>query len=316
MSNPQKPRKIERVVLVTLLGIGLALVIVSSLSLLRGPDNPPLRVQELAFTASETLPHILVDDGRLLLPAEDGTWQESHIEGIVHGVFADTDDTLWAATSIGLQRYTDSAWEVVDDTPHGALIPMADDVVRIDTDGQIIGTLERTVVPDASAPANVSQILQTGDESHVARAGDAIYISIDINDWAPIESPAPIHAIWEDGEGHIYASTELGILRWWWENNTWETVFPLGNEQPFDDFRAFGEQVFAVAAGQLMRYDGDMWQAVALPGDAPHVNRIEVDKHGYMWVFDHTSERMWTTTDGDTWTATSVRLMSDAPPPS
>lgn len=316
--------KRERVILPALLFAGILLIVVSLVSLFRQTQSSiPAGLSMTHFTFSEDvpMPYLLLEDGRLFIPsADDATWEQASIDGTVHDVYVDDSNQLWAATSDGIQRHDGESWQLINPTPARSLIPVDSekDVVRVGEDGRIEGTLERTAIPDANVLDDVQQIVTMGDDdhSHVARSGDEIYISIDIDYWEQLEAPAPIYAIWEDGDGHIYASTERGILRWWWEDNRWEDVMPLVGDMPFDDLRVFNDVVFATADGQLMRYEGEMWQSVTL-GDAPfYAASLELDNNNQLWVLDTLGEQLWSTHDGENWSQTTIRLANDDDPAS
>ena len=312
----------EMLIIPSLVLVGLLLILTGGYFLLRSIGREPVKVTgvdaahftQVTFSPAYRLPYLLTNDGELLIPVEEeGVWIAEKIDnGVqVHSMMVDANRDIWLATDHGLHHHHDNAWSVIDPTPVKNLLPVEADFIKIGVDDKPLGLLSgsRIDIP-LEEDMVLENIVALGDQSHVALSDGAVYFTTEMDIWEPMDMPGDVRRIWDDGVGHVLIETSEGIFRWWWETDTMEQISTdlPGNAQGISDLVMFNEQVFALAEGQMLRYEDERWQSVSL---AETAQITQLKAHGTtLWALDEQSMSLWLTEDGSSWNNMPIRIQS------
>lgn len=314
-STPKTENILLRVVIalgVALVGIGLFLLLMTFRSQNPAPVTQtaaPGSIVQFTFGQQGELPYLITDSGQVLVPDDAGSWQIATTEdnSPVHSIYIDADNIIWAATDAGLQAHHDNQWQLVDDRPIVDVLPLATGTITLDEDGRPVSTLtgEAVALPGVDGP--MEQVVTLDDNTNIVRADGEVYLSISIDEWIPLEPPAPVSQIWMDADGHLLAGTDRGVFRWFREDRTWQTHTPSFDAAPFEDLAVFNGITFATVNGRLVRYTGTAWETVPL-GEEVYLSQLELRGDDSLWVLDAGGMRLWSTTDGEAWAQTAIRV--------
>jgi hypothetical protein len=191
---------------------------------------------------------------------------------------------------------------------HGYLFALGEQTTRAPMNTQALEHSRALELPLADQAT--SDFVMLGNHTHVIQNGDQVYVTNDLGlSWQSLNVPFPVHALWEDANRNLLASTSGGILRWNYTNSTWEEAYPLPDGLPIEMLRDLNDTLYALASGRLYRIEGRTWTVVTLPGaNINYLTAIGVQYPGTLWVLDGPGRLLWSSSDGSNWTLTAVEV--------
>lgn len=280
----------------------ILLLLAGSSALAQLPPDAPIRVIPLRESA---LPMLITAEGALLLPDENGVWEQTDLPVPVRDAYLDAEGNLWAATEEGVYRYQDEEWEKINNQPSLRLVDTHGHVFALG-DGQItrFDDADSTLldVPNGDAPAD--EFVMLGNHSHVLHNGQEIFITGDLGlSWRPLEAPAPVKYISTGALGNLLVSTNEGVYVWSWSNGKWNKVASF----TASDMQVYRDTLYMTADGSLYRAG----KAIDLPdSEGAFFTDLAFQYPDTLWVLDSEGRRLWSTQDGEEWTQTPITLPS------
>ncbi len=258
------------------------------------PPDAPIRVIPQRESA---LPMLITAEGTLLLPDDNGVWEEADLPAPVRDAYLDSDGSLWAATEEGVYRYEDEAWQPINNQPslrlvdtHGHLFALGDgQMTRFDdSDSKVLE------VPHADAPAD--EFVMLGNHSHVLHNGQEVFVTGDLGlSWRPLEAPAPVTHISTGALGNLLVSTDEGVYSWSWSDGKWNKVASF----TASDIQVYRDTLYMTTDGSLYRAG----KPVDLPdSEGAFFTDLAFQYPDTLWALDSEGRRLWSTQDGEQWT--------------
>lgn len=271
-------------------------------------DDDPVA---LVFAPNTQRPLIVTRAGALLEPAGD-RWQAVKLDAQVYDVYSSADGTLYAGTATGLLSRRDGNWQTVENIPptrqlaamHGFLFAFGDQGVARTTQGEDEDNQWRMLdMPAPEQPAR--HLVMLADHSHVV-LNDDLQQTHDMGlSWERMASPQGVRMIAADPQARLLGLTNTGVARWL-DGDRWEEIAPLPNGVMPDMIQTFDEQLYALAAGDLLRLEGDRWRVIPVGDGESYLTALAVHQLRTLWLADALTRTLWTTTDLESWTAIRI----------
>jgi hypothetical protein len=281
-------------------------------------ENAPIK---LAIQYKGSLPHLLTVNGVLLRPDDSGIWRPMQPGAKVTDLYIDPIGNIWTATDAGMRVYMSGAWQKVDDVPEQRIKPLhgymltfgvGKKMARLPSGNYLdLKNLLHLTAPPADEPP--SDLVMLGDHSFTMQSDQRLFQTFDgAQTWASLDAPAPVNAIGANLDGNLLVSTPKGMYTWNYDTKSWDAALPLPDGQPVTVMDNSADQLFALAGGRLYRQDGKDWTRIDLPdSQGAYLTSLQFQYPDTFWVLDVAGARLWSSTDGDHWTLTSIVVKSD-----
>ncbi len=269
----------------------------------------------LGVANGQDLPLLLTANGTLLSPNAQNQWQTIPLDIPVRDAYEERSGLIWAATDEGLRAYDDGQWVDMDDInadrvvmTHGYLFALGNTGAIRFTGGNL--DLDGRVLNLPQSEESLDDLVMLGNHTHVLQSGEALFQSEDLGlSWVPLDAPAPVNVVGIDLDGDLLAATSAGLLRWDRNERVWQTLLPLPDNQLIEALQTFNDRLYVVAGGQLYTPDNGGWRSIELPQAADtYITALADHYPNTLWALDAADSRLLTTTDGQTWTATSILI--------
>lgn len=261
----------------------------------------------MTISPNHSLPYLLTQDGRLLIPDAEGAWQPvPDAPAFIHDFYLENRGRLWVVCDTGLFVYHDGIWEQKGTTPaqrlvmsHGYAFALGAGAIMRVSEGSLETDSRLLDVPLAGSPA--ADLVMLGDHTHALLNGSRVYITDSLGlGWTELEAPAGITAVGNDSNGNLLASTDDRLMVWNWSSDIWHEFAALPDGEPITDLLIFQERLYATASGRLYRLARRAWQQVELDGGS-YLTDLAQRYPDTLWALDSGASRLWYTRDGAAW---------------
>jgi copper transport protein len=269
----------------------------------------------LAVNSNLPAPYLVTAGGDVLQPSAEQTWRTLQSPAPVRDVYVDMQGVVWAATDAGFYAYQQGAWTAFSDQPtprviltHGFYFALGSGQITRVSAGGIEGNDERTLdIPQPDVPAE--NLIMLGNHSHVLLNGESLYQTFDLGlSWQPLESSLPINVLSTDPELNMLAVSDAGLYVWNYTDGSLKHNLPLPGGDTQAIVRPFDTDLYALGQGVLYRLHEDAWDVVTLPdADGAVFTALAVQYPGTLWALDAAGNRLFSTTDGQSWAVRSIQ---------
>jgi copper transport protein len=292
------------------------------------PSDAPIKMA-ISSEQQNPLPYLITQGGELLQSNPDQTYIHLPLDAHVRDVYADVNDTIWAATDSGFYGYKDGTWNKISDLSstrtvltHGYYFALENGgITRVPAGGGDLEKPRQLKVPLPDQPAN--DLVMLGNHTHVIQNGGQIFQTNDLGlSWKSLDAPLPVGSIETDADGNLLAVSEDGVRTWNYQSENWgPPLWMPGLPSPQNInpmLRIFDGKQYAIIDGQLYIRAPKGWETVPLPGaDGAYLTDLKNDivltdlEFQYpttLWALDAKGRRLWTTTDGQQWRLIPIKV--------